>query len=233
VALDETADGRASHRAGMELLGVRVDEGSDEASDAAAAVRVGVAGSVAHAHLLAPDPIGRQHGSGLPGVATGLGTLEVHSLVRGPWEVRLARLESLEPGVDGSALQLRVGGWAVSAETAAADPAHDGAVRARAGELTSTLVPLLGGDADAAVVTRSDASPLGPASAVPTLTFPAQVGAWVGALVELRGVETQVPTASVALDETADGRVATVTWPDGVRTASGLYSSDPAMAADR
>jgi hypothetical protein len=94
-------------------------------------------------------------------------------------------------------------------------------------------VPLLGGDADVAVVTRRDASPLGPASAVPTLTFPAQVGAWVGALVELRGVETQVPTASVALDETADGRVATVTWPDGVRTASRLYSSGSAMAADR
>jgi hypothetical protein len=121
----------------------------------------------------------------------------------------------------------------VSAAEAAADPAHDGAVRARAGELTSTLVPLLGGDADAAVVTRSDASPHGRASAVPTLTFPARVGAWIGALVELRGVETQVPTASVALDETADGRVATVTWPDGVRTASGLYTSDPAMAADR
>ncbi|GMA90522.1 hypothetical protein [Homoserinibacter gongjuensis] len=82
-------------------------------------------------------------------------------------------------------------------------------------------------------MTRSDASPLGVSSAVPTLTFPARVGAWIGALVELRGVAAEVPTASVALDETADGRLATVIWPDGVRTASRLFSSDPAMAADR
>jgi hypothetical protein len=224
-----TADGRASHRAGMELLGVRVDEAPD-----AAGASVGVAGSLARTHLLEPGPIGRRHGSGLDGVATPLGTLEVHSLVRGPWEVRLARLASLEPGVEASELQLRVGGWAVSAGQTDrdGDAAQGGAARARGGELTSTLVPLLG-SAEAAVVTRSDASPLGVSSAVPTLAFPARVGAWIGALVELRGVAAEVPTASVALDETADGHLATVIWPDGVRTASRLFSSDPAMAADR
>src|SRR5690606_33600271 len=95
--------------------------------------------------------------------------------------------------------------------------------------LTSTLVPLLG-DARASVVQRADASPLGARSAVPVLEFPTEVGAWIAALVELRGVPAERPTASVTV---GDDRVATVTWPDGVRTASRLLDSDPATAADR
>ncbi|MFT4283667.1 MAG: DUF2264 domain-containing protein, partial [Protaetiibacter sp.] len=86
------AEGRASHRAGMTLLGAHVDT--------ADGTPVGVAASVAEAHLLDPAPIERRHGSGLDGVATPLGTIETHSLVRGPWEVRLARLTSVAPGVE-------------------------------------------------------------------------------------------------------------------------------------
>lgn len=208
------ADGRASHRAGMTLLGARVDDAGD--------ARVGVAGSIATAHLLQPVGNERRHGSGLDGVATPLGTLEVHSLVRGPWEVRLARLVDVAPGIDAASLRMRVGGWAVTGETAAA--AGDvvrGSARAAAGRLTSTIVPLLGA-ADARVIVRRDASPLGPESAVPVLELSAEPGAWVAVLVELRGTAAEAPTASV--DRDADG-VWSVTWPDGVRTASRLHDS--------
>ncbi|MCS0499930.1 DUF2264 domain-containing protein [Protaetiibacter mangrovi] len=211
------ADGRTSHRAGMTLLGARIDETDG--------LRVGVAGSLAVAHLLEPAPIERRHGSGLAGAATPLGTLEVQSLVRGPWEVRLSRLVSIEDGVDVGALGMRVGGWAVSAD---AIGSAEGA-RVTAGALTSTLVPL-GGEARADVVVRSDASPLGGASAVPVLDYRAEVGTWIATLVELRGVPAPAPTASVDID--ADGQV-TVRWPDGVRTASRLLDSGSAMAADR
>jgi hypothetical protein len=206
----------------MTLLGTRIDEAADETG---AVVRVGVAASLASAHLLDPAPIERRHGSGLDGVVTPLGTLEVHSLVRGPWEVRLARLVSLEAGVDPAGLRLRVGGWAVSG----AEAADEGDARASAASLTSTLVPLLG-DAHRDVVVRADASPLGAASAVPVLEFAAEPGVWIAALVELRGVPAERPTASATVD---DARVTTVTWPDGVRTASRLHDSGSATAADR
>jgi len=210
-------EGRTSQRAGMRLLGARVDEHDGS--------RVGVAGSLANAHLLDPAPIERRHGSGLDGVATPLGGLEVHSLVRGPWEVRLARITRLEADADPAAWHVRIGGWAVSG----ADTVDEGEARASAAGLTSTLVPLLG-QAAPSVVHRGDASPLGDRSAVPVLEFPAEVGAWIAALVELRGVPAERPTASVTVDAE---RVATVTWPDGVRTASRLTDPEPATVADR
>jgi hypothetical protein len=207
------AQGRATHRAGMILLGVRVDAG--DGSEGA----VGVAGSVATVHLLDPDGNERRFGPGLEGVATPLARVEVQSLMRGPWEVRLVRVLALEAGVDAAALRIRVGGWAVSGPSVSRDAEGRGA-RAASGRLTTTLVPLLG-DARADVVVRRDASPLGPESAVPTLEFGVRPGTWIAALVELRGVRASEPTASVDL---LDG-VAAVRWPDGVLTTSRLFDS--------
>ena len=220
------ARGRASHRAGMTLLGVRVDAGPGGGGSGGDRDAVGIAGSVARVHLL--DPVGneRRFGPGLGGVATPLGRVEVQSLVRGPWEVRLVRVLDLEPGVDAAAMRLRVGGWAVSG----ASVSPDLGARAASGRLTTTLVPLLG-DARADVVVRRDASPLGPESAVPTLEYAVVPGDWVAALVELRGVPTPPPTASLDLDLDLelelDAGVAVVRWPDDVLTTTRIFDSEP------
>ncbi|MFC8680683.1 DUF2264 domain-containing protein [Microbacterium ureisolvens] len=103
-------DGRATHRAAMELIDVRVQD--DEGG------RVGIAASVSRAHWITPRPSAHRHGSGIDGDVELAGLLEVHSLVRGAWEVRLVRVDSLEPGVDAASLSLRVGGWALAADTA-------------------------------------------------------------------------------------------------------------------
>ena len=222
------AQGRASHRAGMTLLGTRIDGRVDGRIDGqiedGGEAAVGVAGSIATAHLL--DPVGRQRrfGPGLEGVATPLGRVEVQSLVRGPWEVRLVRVLDLEPGVDAAAMRLRMGGWAVSgASVSGTSISREHGARAASGRLTTTLAPLLG-DARADVVVRRDASPLGPESAVPTLEYAVEIGVWIAALVELRGVPASAPTASLDLDLDEDG-VAVVSWPDGVLTTSRLFDS--------
>ena len=207
-------DGRVTHRAGMTLLGTGVRDG------------VGVAASVAAVHTLDAAPIERRHGSGLGGVAASVATLEVQSLVRGPWELRLIRVVELASGVDAKALRLRVGGWPL----AGPEFVRQSDARATADGLTSTLVPLLG-DALGSVVERPDASPLGAHSAVPVLEFSVEVGVWVAALVELRGDDAPLPRAVLHVDASAGE--ATVEWPDGVRTASRLLNSDPATAADR
>ena len=209
------AHGRATHRAGMTLLGVRIDKGSKDGGGA----DVGVAASISTVHLLDPAATQRRFGPGLEGIATPLARLEVQSLARGAWEVRLARVLAVEPGVDAAAMRIRIGGWAVSGQTAAgAADTPASAARAAAGRLTSTLVPLLG-DAHADAVVRRNASPLGPQSAVPTLEYALEPGAWIAALVELSGVPEEGPTAALELKN----GTAIVRWPDGVLTTSRLF----------
>jgi len=105
VALVDDA-GRPTHRAAMDLIDVRVQD--DEHG------RVGIAASVSRAHWITLRPVSHRHGSGIDGDVEIAGVVEVHSLVRGPWEVRLARVDALEPGLDPRALHLRVGGWALA-----------------------------------------------------------------------------------------------------------------------
>ena len=74
---------------------------------------VGVAGSTR------PRPLGRPgSGSARPrrrprrAGRRPAGHLTVYSLVRGPWELRLSRVDDLADGVEAAALRLRIGGWA-------------------------------------------------------------------------------------------------------------------------
>ena len=203
------AHGRSTHRSGMRLLPVRVEDHG-----------VGIAGSTWDAHWLDPQPSVHRHGSGLAGRMTSAGRLNVHSLVRGAWEVRVFRLEALEAesGVTG----IRVGGWPIAGSETALRVTDDTAI-ARAGDVTSSLRSLLGkGQAD--VQGRTDASPLGRASAVPVLDYPAVVGIWNAALV---GLSEAAGDATALLDLTEHpGELAlTVTWPDGLTTTSHL--TDP------
>lgn len=213
VLLD--ADGRATHRAGMELLAIEVD----------GATGVGLAASVARPHWLAADTDGFNHGYGLVGEATDAGELLVVSLVRGPWEVRLAR--PLAPATD--AVSLRIGGWPVAACT---DRGVEGReARATDGRLTSRIVASSRGENAALDVDlRDDASPLGAPVATPTATFPVVDGAWVAALVELSGTPAEGDAFAVAVDTTPAGATFRVTWPDGVATTTPM---DHPSAADR
>src|SRR5690606_32594383 len=81
---------------------------------------VAVAGSTSRVHWVDPDRIQTRHGAGITGDTTVGGRITTWSLVRGAWEVRIVRVESLEGSgalepADG-AVRLRIGGWALAGE---------------------------------------------------------------------------------------------------------------------
>ena len=206
------AAGRATHRAAAEVLDLRVEQG------------VGVIGSVAEAHWILPEPDQVDHGSGITGLAERAGRLTVWSVVGGPWELRFARLDDLAAGLDPARLTLRIGGWPLVTDgvTDTAD--------LTAGRLTSRLTPLLG-QAEAALVTSTEAGPLGPVSITPTLGFGLASGEWIGALVELTGVRTDVEEPAVTLDQDGDVLTVAVAWPDGRTTTAYLTGTRSAAGA--
>jgi len=250
--VDET--GRATHRAAMELIDVRVDgEGP---------ARVAIAASVSRAHWITPRPAAHRHGSGLDGDVELAGVVTVHSLLRGPWEVRLTRVDSLEAGVDAGALRLRVGGWALAAhetpwssieelrpaEERNADSAsssrlsssiedgeggRDAAASVAAEGLSAGIRPLLGAGSPA-LEERLDASPLGPVAIVPVVTYPVEPGAWIATLVELTAADlASSRDATVDVRTDGDDTTVTVSWPDGTATTSRLANPGEASDADR
>jgi hypothetical protein len=203
-------DGQCSHRTGMRTLTTRIDGG---------AAPVGVAGSTTLAHWVRCGPGRRDHGAGRVGQSGPAGMITVFSLVRGPWEVRLTRVDNLDPGV----VRLRVGGWPVAG--AGTGTTCTGTATATAGGLTSRLtdVPVGGGTPDeitAGVTVLDDAGPLGGPVRVPWLARAPRTGAWTATLVELSAGDGPPgpPACRVALDAAA----AQIDWPDGVRTRSHL-----------
>lgn len=258
VALVDPA-GRATHRAAMDLIDVRVQD--DDGG------RVGIAASVSRAHWITVRPSAQRHGSGIDGDVEVAGVVEVHSLVRGPWEVRLARVDSLEPGIDAASLRLRVGGWALASDeepsssieeqraaegrnaepgssTRASSSTEDAAAESKipdaaasviANGLSSRIRPLLG-DGETTIETRDDASPLGPVAAVPLVAYPVAPGRWSATLVELTTEDLASPAdaaAAVALASDGDQTTVTVTWPDGTATTSRLAHPGTASVANR
>jgi hypothetical protein len=169
--------GRHSHRTGMRTLAVRIDEG------------VGVAGSTSFAHWLDAGPPGRDHGAGRAGKLRPAGRITTFSLVRGPWEIRLVRVDVAAA----DAVRLRVGGWPVT------------------GSLVSSLIPVIG-DAHPGVSEHDDAGPLGSPVRVPWIDFPVTTG-WIAVLVALTTHETP-PRCRIDI---SGGQVRAV-WPDAVRT---------------
>ncbi|BEL06998.1 hypothetical protein Q0Z83_051890 [Actinoplanes sichuanensis] len=141
------------------------------------------------AHWLDPDPPGRDHGSGRTGKLRRAGRITTFSLVRGPWEVRLVRVEQAAP----DAVRLRIGGW----------PATRG--------LVSRLTPIIGAGA-AGETEHDDASPLGGPVRVPWIEFPIPES-WIAVLVEL----STDPAETTCRTEIHQGHVRVV-WPDAVLT---------------
>ena len=200
------ADGRATHRAGMELWGARRD------GDA------GIAGSTAHAHWIAPAAVQVRHGSGITGDVAPAGAVTTVSIVRGAWEVRLVRIDSLDDRAEPASL--RIGGWAIAADAVAMDAA-DTTATARANGRVSAIVALTPGGTPS-VEERFEASPLGPVAGVPVLTYAPVVGTWIATAVRLAGGASDSAAPAV----TVDGDVVAVTWPSGSRTTTDLTDLD-------
>jgi hypothetical protein len=197
------AGGRATHRSGMRAtVPVVGDDG------------VGMVGSTWQAHWLEATPTTHRHGHGLPGRLTHAGDLEVLSLVRGPWEVRLVRLSALAP--EAPVTGIRVGGWPVAGDEPATR-VDERAALVLSGALTSS-VQLLAGDGTAGVERRVGASPIGAISAIPVIDLAVTAGAWSGILVTLSGASAEPVPAAIELADEVGELAVSVTWPDGLRT---------------
>ena len=212
--------GRATHRAAMCLFDVRVQ---DDARG-----RVGIAASTSLAHWLTPQASDHRHGSGLDGAVAVAGRLTVHSLVRGPWELRLSRVESLEPGIDAAGLRMRVGGWPV-AGLAPTTAVADGAAVVTAGRLRSSIRTVVG-PGTATVTARQHSNPLADTATVPSVDSPVVVGEWTAVIVELSGEPEAGHDPVVNIVEHGGRWRVDVDWPDGRRTSSTLTDHRAAEA---
>ncbi|MFD7658537.1 DUF2264 domain-containing protein [Actinosynnema sp. NPDC059797] len=210
VLLD--AASRASHRSGMDVGDTRVVD--------ADGVAVGLSSSSGVVRWLDPDEEQHHHGSGWAGRHHDAGSVAVHSLVRGPWEVRLVRVDDV--ALDRPPTTLRLSGWAVAGP--AVDIPSTGAPCARAADGTrSSLVVLLGEAIDSGVSVRADASPLGPVAAVPWAHCPVLPGEWCAVLLELaRDAEPRSAEPATRVERDGPKTWVATRWPDGVRTRTAL-----------
>jgi hypothetical protein len=119
-----------------------------------------------------------------------------------------------------------VGGWPISGRSPKGE-VTDAAASVSADGIASGIHSLSSGSA-ARVLTRSDASPLGPVSSVPVLEYRVAAGDELVTLVTLTGDAAALAAVERgAVERGGDGSLA-VTWPDGVTTTSRL--TDPRTA---
>ncbi len=201
VVLD--ANLRASHRTGMRPLECRVlhtPEGD-----------VGVASSLVTTHWVNARPPAQQEATGWPGTPTEAGELWTVSMVRGPWEIRLAQLRDPAP----MARHLRFGGWPLSTDGASDVLTDNGS--SSAGERLTTRMTALTPGGRTGLDRRADATPLSDVTTTPFITFPATANQWHATLVEL-GVGTMVGETLITTTSADHDTIFTVTWPDGAST---------------
>ena len=174
--------GRASHRAGFRTLVVGALDGASFGF------------SISRAHWVDVPPGQPDHGSGRSGEVTTGPEIFVGSILRGPWEVRLVRVEE----VGASTGPVRVAGW----PTAPGGP--------------TSLVVDLGGLPESGVLTVAAATPLSATTQIPwrTSAGDVQVGCWYVAGVLLCGTAT--PAEPPVVDVVGDHVV--VTWADGAKS---------------
>ncbi|UPL10039.1 DUF2264 domain-containing protein [Microbacterium sufflavum] len=222
--LDGTAalvrDGRPSHRSGFSTGTLRERGGTL------------LGGSSGRVHWHREFVSAFDVGGGAAARVTETGpVLDVVSVVRGAWEVRLVRVRDAKGEAAATRVregdQLRVGGWALSGEDLVEDGPGSVSAGAEAGNAShgsgrpggraparhSRLVELHGTDGAASGVrVESDVTPLAPRTATPWLTVPARPGAWVAV-----GVLLGVASASPQLTPQEGGWL--VVWADGSTTA--------------
>ncbi len=229
-----TADGRVSHRSPALQLGTDTDLGTDTFIDASRAV------SRHRAHWwresgLIPNDVHRQHEDDRFEVGPWLTTA---SLLHGPWEVRLARVDRAgDAGSQSSDLgsqwpqnagpwKLRFGGWALALDESIRPQVAGGAAWAIRPDRLSTTIVALRGDFWAGCTVSQGTNPLGTYSATPQVETTESVvpGRLYAALVVLsgtiagpeaaRGVTLEVGGVDARGDQGNSTRI-TVTWPDG------------------
>lgn len=175
--------GRPSHRTGFTTLEIHAT------NDDAGAL---ISASRAATHWVDPEPTDTHHGSGLSGDVRRGAPVTTVSVVSGPWEVRLVRIDRAPVSPEGSLGALTVGGWPL--------PEHQG--------LESVVVSLTGlGQADSREY--MDATPLADRTTVPFVTASEPVpGHWYVAAVGLSMTDSLPPAPRLELE--AD--TATVHW---------------------
>jgi hypothetical protein len=146
-------DGHTTHRTGMRTHGVRVTGG------------LGLAASTYDVHWVLVEPGQMDYGEGRHGLSVPAGRITVVSVVQGPWEMRLSRVDSLAEGIDPQSVRLRVGGW----PTTGADSLHS----------------LIEGAGVVRYQEKAQAGPLGPNVTIPYLEYEVRVGTWVSTLIAL------------------------------------------------
>ncbi|MEE6387250.1 DUF2264 domain-containing protein [Microbacterium paraoxydans] len=196
--------GRASHRSGFLTGRLRETDGT----------ALGGSSGPVHWHdgYRAEFDVG---GGGTAAQTTIGPVVDVVSVVRGPWEVRLVRVRP-GAGAEGAIRDgdvVRIGGWALSARTVVeTGPAAVTATLALGGGTHSRVVGLLGLDGATAGVRRErDVTPLGPETATPWLSAGVRPDTWIAVGV-LLGSSPGAPRLDLRQD---DG---TVSWPDGDTT---------------
>ncbi|MDG4770190.1 DUF2264 domain-containing protein [Solwaraspora sp. WMMD792] len=220
------ATGRSSHRNGFVTVDCRLVNG------------VGWAVSRADTHWVdTDDDTGPDHGSGRRGRLRRGPVVTVASAVRGPTEVRLARVDSADGLDDGTVLELS--GWPVAGDVPPpARTGDDPPVSVVAGAaVTSRLVGLAGFE-HAQVRRERSTSPLGDQVAVPVLrtaTAPAPGRVHVAA-VTLTGAGSDPAGAgggpadaaapAVAVTAGGPGDTVDIRWPDG-HTSTMLLPAAP------
>jgi hypothetical protein len=159
--------------------------------------------------------------------------LTTASLVRGVWEVRAVLVEDAPEG----AYRLRIGGWAIAAETPPTE--GEGSARTRDG-LNTTVVPLRG-PLRAGVRASEGRSPYGTHAAVPYAesTEPVRMGEVYAAAIALGG-SPGGPGESPALKvvRTSEGPRLLVSWPGGsvdrlLLNYAAVHAEDRADRRDR
>ncbi len=218
--------GDATHRSGMDVVEVRIDGRSDEA--------VGVATSESRIRWVEPDDVQENHGSGFTGRVVDAGSLTVLSLVRGAFEVRLARLSDLTDEARERSVGLRISGWPLANDVPVVASVVEGGLPIAVAS-TARLASRVYASNPAATPRISsvfDASPLGGIAVVPWVLEPVREGTWTYAMVELSGVALagtsgrDVPGVAT-FDAKAEGHEVVVTWPDGVCTVTPFTQSFP------
>ncbi|AYY13887.1 DUF2264 domain-containing protein [Actinobacteria bacterium YIM 96077] len=246
------ADGRATHRAGMQPLRTDIlrtesadetagDDGSGSADDATGSDGgprcAAVGASVARARWVVPAPGQRDHGSGRSGEVHDAGAVSVLSVVRGAWEIRCVRVDALPEDAKAlsSARRLRIGGWPIADASAPRwtvdGPRGDGRERprgaSRTAEVTSaravSVIVVDEGFDEAGVHRQVDASPLGAHSATPWVAGPVTAGVWHAVVIGLYEHAREQPP-QVDLNGTPDGAATRlrITWPGGQWTVVDL-----------
>ncbi len=219
VLLDATGD--PSHRTGIQESSVRLldDDGPD--TDEGAEARTTLGRSRWQAHWVDPDLERPDHGFGRPdavGTPRGGPQVEVVTLLRGEWEVRLVRV--LGPVPDHVAA-LRVGGWPVTGELVDVETpggegrqgmCHTAVVDVRHGPRLVSSLHSLDGWRGGGAVRLDDVTPLDGSTVVPwlgTVGAP-EPGRWYVAAARLGTAPVGRPPR-VAVSPTG----VRVRWPDG------------------